>query len=324
MSPQYFNYRSYNALLSTIQQNAHKFKDYDVIVGVPRSGIIPACALASYLGISFATLDSAINLQIPYSGNRPIEEFRGWTISNILVLDDSVNNGIEAKRVRALLDKLGVKYTLMAVYATENGSKHVDCYLEFLDNPRVFEWNILNHSLGQYACYDLDGVLCEDPSSDQKSTEDAYRKFIFRAKPLYIPNKKIGWIVTSRLEKYRSDTEEWLKSYGIKYNELIMMKHFDEDQRQKYALHGLFKAEIFKNVPALYFVESSKSQSRIIAKISKKPCFCVQNMKMFYYHQNDYENETVDRLTYFPLSTKEPSCLISLTKKILSKIKFFF
>ena len=28
---------------------------------------------------------------------------------------------------------------------------------------------------------------------------------------------RLGWLVTSRLEKYRELTEEWLADYGIKY-----------------------------------------------------------------------------------------------------------
>jgi hypothetical protein len=36
--------------------------------------------------------------------------------------------------------------------------------------------------------------------------------FILNAPPLFIPGSKIGTIVTSRLEKYRIQTETWLEA----------------------------------------------------------------------------------------------------------------
>ncbi|WP_287086264.1 hypothetical protein [Mesorhizobium sp.] len=40
----------------------------------------------------------------------------------------------------------------------------------------------------------------------------AYEKFLSEALPLFGPTRKIGWLVTSRLEKYRNHTGAWLQS----------------------------------------------------------------------------------------------------------------
>jgi hypothetical protein len=36
----------------------------------------------------------------------------------------------------------------------------VDYYFENVPLPRYFQWNILNHTTLEKACFDIDGVLC--------------------------------------------------------------------------------------------------------------------------------------------------------------------
>ena len=300
MPHQTINYRSYHAMLKLLQASAPRFRGFDVIVGIPLSGVIPATILASTLGIPFATLDSAINRTEPYSGFRSREEFSGWDRSRLLVVDDSVNNGHEIQRVKALLDKRGLDASYLAVFASPAGVVHVDHHLEIVEYPRLFEWNILNHPLAENSCYDMDGVLCHDPTDQEKADDDAYRTFLLNARPLYVPRYPIGRIVTSRLERYRAETEAWLSANGIQYGELIMMQHVDADTRQRFLLHSLFKADIMKRLPAWYFVESALTQARVIARVSGRPCFSVEGMSMCFPGERGEEGEVVDRLTHLP------------------------
>lgn len=303
MNPQFINFRSYQAMMRSIQTSAYLFKDFDVVVGVPQSGIIPAACLASTLGINFATLEAAAMRIDPHYGFRHVRQFKGWSESRILVVDDSVNNGNENRRARETLARAGLSPSYMAVYATTQGLAHVDHHIEILEYPRIFQWNILGHPLSEHACYDLDGVLCIDPVQSDKESEASYVDFIRKTPPLHLPGRKIGWIVTSRLEKFREETVQWLADHNIEYNELIMMRHADADTRQRYLLHGLFKAEAFRKLPALYFVESAREQSRIISRIAEKPCFCVEDMNMYFGEPNNPEVELVDRLTWYPANS---------------------
>jgi uncharacterized HAD superfamily protein len=52
------------------------------------------------------------------------------------------------------------------------------------------------------------------------------------APPLFIPGSKIGTIVTSRLEKYRIQTET-LEANNIKYNDLVMLDLPNMETRQQ-------------------------------------------------------------------------------------------
>lgn len=292
------NYRSFHAMLKAVETAAPRFRGFDAIVGVPRSGVIPAVCLAMNLGVPFATIEAVCSDLPPHVGLRPGTTFQGWDKSRILVVDDSVNNGIEMQRVKSLFERLSLNCTYLAIYASSNGTRHIDEYLELLEYPRLFEWNVLDHPLGEKACFDLDGVLCQDPLQSDKVDDEAYRRFISTASRLHVPHHKIGWIVTSRLERYRAETEAWLSANRIQYGELIMMRNVDADTRQRFLLHGLFKADIMRQLPAWYFVESSLNQAKVITRISGRPCFSVEGMSMCFPSERGEEGEVVDRLTY--------------------------
>lgn len=315
-----FNFRSYSAMLKLVSCNAWRYAGYDVIIGIPKSGIVPAVAMANILGLPFTTLNSAVRCEVPEQGFRTIRVFPGWNEAKILIVDDSVNNGNEVQRVKEIIKKLRLNAHIMAVYATTQGTKFVDSYVEILEHPRIFEWNLLNHSLNKQACFDMDGVLCVDPSSKDKENEDNYINFLENACPLFIPSKKIGYIVTSRLEKYRKLTEIWLKKHNVLYDSLIMMQHFDANTRQKYSLHAIFKSEIFRRTNTLYFVESSYSQAMVIARLAQKPCFCVHDMKMYISPQFTSGCEWVDNLNGIKASNE----ISSRKSRAQTKISLYF
>ena len=139
----------------------------------------------------------------------------------------------------------------------------------------MFEWNYLHHIDLLRVCVDLDGILCEDPTAEQNDDGELYREFILNATPKLVPTRKIGWIVTSRLAKYKYETELWLKKSGIRYDHLIMLENMTAEERKKRGIHGWFKAKVFKSLPsALLFIESDPSQAKIIADYTHKDVFC--------------------------------------------------
>ena len=129
--------------------------------------------------------------------------------------------------------------------------------------------------------YDMDGVLCVDPPDERN--EEEYQKYIMDAIPLFIPRTKIGGIMTYRLIKNMKVTQEWLKRYGITYNELSM---FNADSWQKRKDSGIspemFKGEYYRTHDNYQlFVESNDHQARRIHEISGKPVYCVETNKMY-------------------------------------------
>lgn len=278
-------------------------RDFDLIVGIPRSGMLPANLLALYLNKPYTDISSFINGHIYKAGARgqffDIRDFK-----KILVVDDSIASGSAILKCRESLKHLESEFMISyaAIYVIPGKEKMVDYFFEIVPLPRYFQWNILNHTSLEKACFDIDGVLCADPSEEQNDDGPKYRDFILNAPPLFIPGAKIGTIVTSRLEKYRSETEHWLKANNVKYNKLVMLDLPDMEARQKANSHGTHKANTYKSGTYVLFVESDLRQAIEINRITKKPVLCTENFEMIYDSQSVFYNMKSGK--YFPLLRK--------------------
>jgi uncharacterized HAD superfamily protein len=164
--------------------------------------------------------------------------------------------------------------------------------------PRYFQWNILNHTSLEKACFDIDGVLCADPNEEQNDDGPIYRDFVLNAPPLFIPGSKIGTIVTSRLEKYRPETEQWLAANKIKYDKLVMLDLPNKEARMKANSHATHKANTYKSAGYILFVESALYQALEINRITKKPVLCTENFEMIFDSESVMYN--IKSGKYFP------------------------
>ena len=282
------NYRSISDLNETILRKLHLIsRDIDLVVGVPRSGMLPANLLALYLNLPYTDIHSFINGFVYKAGARR-QFFDTSDYKNILVVDDSIASGSALAECKENLAHLTSKFNFMyaVVYAAPGKENLVDYALETVATPRYFQWNIFNHSTLDKACFDIDGVLCADPTKEQNDDGPKYVSFLLNAAPLYLPGSKIGTLVTSRLEKYRTETETWLENQGITYDKLVMLDLPDMKARQKANCHGSHKANEYKNSKYNLFVESDLKQAIEINKLTKKPVFCTENFKMIYDSQS--------------------------------------
>jgi len=278
------NFKTYSQLTKDIRKAIINLpKDIDLVVGIPRSGMIPAYMIGSFLNLPVASLDEYLNNAIVSSGSRPVIS-RNETIKKVLIVDDSVNSGGTLSKVKnKLIEKNeDIEYAFFAAYATDESKVLVDFYASICNQPRIFQWNYLYHDILSTACFDVDGVLCEDPTEEQNDDGERYIDFILNAKPLYIPNYKIKALVTSRLEKYREQTQVWLKKNNVQYETLYMLDLPSKEERIKQGAHGKFKAEIFNSLTeCCLFVESERSQAIEIANITKKAVISLSTDEMF-------------------------------------------
>ena len=278
-----YTYKSLNDLLSTIQKNIPTLpNDIDLVVGIPRSGMIPAYYLGILLNVKVCSL---MEFTLGINNQVGIRNLNNREIKNVLIVDDSINTGAGLHKAKSLIpEELFNKYNIkfLVVYSTKSSSELVDYFFECTNTPRLFQWNYLNHPLCCNWCYDIDGVLCIDPTNEENDDGEKYKNFILNAKPLFIPNYKINTIVTSRLEKYRALTETWLKRNGVSYDKLIMLNLATAEERRKLKLHAKFKAEVCSTLnDCNLFVESEDSQAQEICKLSGKSCICVSTGKMY-------------------------------------------
>ncbi len=283
-----FNYRSFQDLAVCIRNGLYKLPtNLDLIVGIPRSGMIPAYMIGLMLNKSVCTMDEFIHGIEPSHGERSLNgETAASMKKRVLMVDDSIHSGVANQKAKDRLSGLDLdQYEILwlAVYAREESKDIPDFYFEVLPTPRAFEWNYLNSSIIARSCFDIDGVLCVDPTEEENDDGEKYRNFILHAKPLFIPTVKIHTIVTSRLEKYRKETETWLRNNGVQYEHLEMLNLPSKEDRIRLKAHASFKAQVYSSLPnTIAFYESDRKQAIEIAALTKKPCFCVGTDELFW------------------------------------------
>jgi uncharacterized HAD superfamily protein/hypoxanthine phosphoribosyltransferase len=274
-----FNYKSLVQLNADIRRWSPKISgDFDVIVGVPRSGLLAATLLALHCNKPVMGFESFIAENEPWFGFRIESELAP---KRYLVLDDSVNSGREIGRVRkTVAEKLPrmTTVTFAAVYATSTSKEFIDLYAEIVEPLRAFEWNIMNHEvLLSRACVDIDGVLCPDPTATQNDDGRKYLDFIANAPLIFKPKFEIKTLVTARLEKYRKETELWLNRNGVKYQNLVMLDLPDAKTRRDLQAHIPHKSRVYENSDYWLFIESSDHEGQGIFAATNKPVFIVEN-----------------------------------------------
>lgn len=281
-------FKTFSGLNNSIIKNLDKIpKDIDIVVGVPRSGLLVANMIALYLNLPMCDIDTFLKGNMFACGTTKMTKKRIENIreaKKILVVEDSVATG---KSILDVKNKLQNKYEYikkiyMAVYVDEGAIDLVDIYFEICSPPQMFEWNYLHHHVLKYACVDIDGVLCRDPLPEEDDDGEKYITFIRNVSTKLLPTVEIGYLITARLEKYRSETEQWLKKNNIKYRHLIMMNLSSSAERQLLDNYALFKANEYKRHGETgLFIESDKKQASEIARLSGKCVFCVENQSVY-------------------------------------------
>lgn len=287
-----YNYRSYHDLSLTVWKAIPNLaEDIDLIVGVPRSGMIPAMMLALYMNIRATSLDMLLMGQTYSCGmyrmndvtaNEDLNSFR-----HILIMDDTYCSGRAMEKVHRQVETSKVmqrykgKVSYAAVYVTPGNEDKLDYAFEVCPLPRLFQWNIFNHSVNSQACFDIDGVVCRDPSPDENDDGEKYKAFIRTARHRIETIHPISQFVSSRLEKYRKETEEWLDRSGYEYGKLTLLDLPNKEARVRLGCHGSFKAGVYEKSPETLFYESEKRQALEIAQRTGKDVFCTENMTLY-------------------------------------------
>lgn len=282
------NYRSVSDLAALTTLHASKIPaDVELIVGIPRSGMLFASLLALKLNLPLTDLPAFLrNDPLKRGSTRMVKHghlLKPWDASKILLVDDSIASG---QSMRAAVEQVATVYPgavlSMAAFAQQDNRQQVDLFLELVEQPRLFEWNILHHHYVSHACLDIDGVLCVDPTTEENDDGPNYLRFLQNAQPLFLPSLEVAHLVTSRLEKYRGETEAWLQRHGVRYGQLHMLDLPSAEERRRQNAHASFKAEIYQRDPhAVLFIESEQHQAMAIMQLANKPVFCIETNRMY-------------------------------------------
>jgi uncharacterized HAD superfamily protein len=127
----------------------------------------------------------------------------------------------------------------------------------------------------------MDGILCKDcPSEFSEADDENYRQWLQYAEPYLLPSFTIDAIITARLEKYRPETEAWLKRHAVKYNELIMLNLKEGEARTPPNVIA-HKVNALKKISPTWYWESSAYFAIKIHKKSKLPVLCMEKMIVY-------------------------------------------
>lgn len=251
------------------------------VLGIPRSGMLPATMIAAHLHLPLTDCYSFIRFGCRFttSGKRLKAPPQGRTI---LVVDDSIYHGNGMTDALSVIDEAnsGYHFVSAAVYRCPERQPPVHFFARDITKPRYFEWNLMQHSDMPDFMLDLDGVICYD----QTVSEDENFALILKdADPLHLPSYPAHSICTMRLERYRLITEKWLGKHRVQYGCLHMV-NMTLDERRKTLNYGEWKGQRYKDSEAKLFIESDSKQAPIINYVSKKPVICLTTGKV---HQDE-------------------------------------
>jgi len=270
------NYVTYAQLAKDVAAWSERLpRNYDAIVAVPRSGIIPAAMLALHRNIKLTDIVSFRGCSYLDGGYRDHKKI----VSRVLVVDDSSLSGKSLSRAREMLSGIkDIQIDYGAVYVHNLAPKY---YFKRLPAPRIFEWNVYHHYWLRFACVDIDGVLCRDPSAAENDDSDKYLTFLQNAQPRHLPTVAINTLVTSRLERYRRETVIWLAEHGITYSKLIMHPASTAHSRRQAGDHAERKAQVYRSDEYRLFIESSTRQAIKINLLTRKPVLCTDENRLY-------------------------------------------
>ena len=252
-------------------------ESYDLIVGIPRSGLFVASLISIKLGRPLATPDVFVRGEHWKSKSMP--EFNN--IRKILLVEDCLNTGKDMDRCHEMIKQYSDSYivTRAAPIVHEKSKNKVDLYYKVVPHPRFFEWEFIHHKKVQILGVDMDGVLCENCPSHVDKDDALYMNWLSNARPYLIPYYEIDFIITNRLEKYRAITEKWLADHNVRYNKLIMWNVQDKSERSGGWVANKVKAlQVCK--PNM-FIESNVNQAQGIWEATSIPTLCTDEMILF-------------------------------------------
>jgi len=247
------------------------------VVGIARSGLIPATILACLIHRPLWSLsttglnDLGTTYRLQTAAAPPAKR-------HALLLDDTAFKGGAMRRFPAILREHWPDAQILraVVYSTPAAKRFVDLSAAELPPPHYLEWHWSNSPLA-HACWDFDGLLCEDCLPEDDDDGPRYEQFLATARPRYYArHTTLPLVVTARLDRprYRELTQNWLRRHGIRCDRLVMGPWGSLQERAAPLAVERFKSAHYRQSKLRLFIESDARQARVIARLAQKPVLC--------------------------------------------------
>jgi len=244
------------------------------IVGIARSGLIPASVLSTVLGSELWSIDQhSLELQPLGTGTRMKDVA---VDGSTLLVDDSTWTGNAMARCRQAVERtFGDRPECLAIYGPPSAKLAGVRILRRMHN-HWFQWNMPNAPFVDRLGWDLDGVFCRDFSIDEDDDGPRYLKAMRTMRPTWVRPRKPITIVTARLERYRSETEAWLASQRIPVRRLVMGPWTSKAEREASDVWS-WKADQCTELGVSMFVESSSIGAARITELAGIVCLSLDD-----------------------------------------------
>jgi len=249
---------------------------YDLIVGVPRAGLI----FADFMSVELSIPLSVPELLPKYWNPRPIDKHSDSSLTegdirSILIVEDVTSSGSRLLPIRETVKNHfpNAIVHIGALYAGGNAIP-LDSYGSKFTRPCIIEWDFLDVMFYRNMATDMDGVLCQD--CPPNLTEGQYIQWMESAVPHLLPVFPVT-VVTSRRMEHRAVTEKWLRRNGVEFSTLYMDPARTDSERD---LVG-WKVRIINQIKPEVFIESSDEMAESIHWKTGVPVICATTMRMY-------------------------------------------
>jgi orotate phosphoribosyltransferase len=280
------NFRSIAQLSDQLLSWSHDLpRDFEVVAGVPRSGLLAANILALYLNVPLTDVHGLVGGRCYPSGARrkratgglvPDDEYLR-SARRVLVLDDSVLGGKAMAHARERIEAAVLPHDISyaAVYVSPRRKDVVDYACELVSAPRVFEWNVFHIGLLSEFFVSFEGIIA---ASGVQAPADVPTASLHSLQPKIVPSREIGWIISTRPESDRAAVEHWLRAHDIEWRSLVLL-----GQAGRTTLPGsmaLAKAEAYRATNAMLLLEPGLAEAVDVASLSGRPVLCTTTMQL--------------------------------------------
>ncbi len=256
--------------------------DLDAVVGVARSGLVPASLIASYWHLPLWTVSRVGGVTDPGHGFRMGADFQPFdpkAVRRVLVVDDSAATGKEMPASAALVAAHfpAATVTKAVIYCHPDAAGLVDLWYGIYPGAHYLEWNFFNAGHSQESAWDFDGCLCMDQAADGSTLGK-------EPIPLYVPRRNpIPLIVSGRAEDSRAHSMAWLAKFGARVDRMVLRDWELDDTRDHADQIGAWKANEFGRSNCTMFIESDPRQAEIIARATHRRVLCPQLKRVLMY-----------------------------------------
>jgi orotate phosphoribosyltransferase len=265
------HYRSVRDLTEHVREWSERLPpEVDLVVGIPRSGLLVANLVALYRNIPMTDVEGLLAGRLLSAGKRITPEQAVLSHDRprqILVVDDSLWSGGQLGKVRDRIIAADLPHNVRygAVYVVPESARLVDTFHSKVPIPRVFEWNILHHPLLGMSCVSFEALAGQPAHGDLPP-------------PRLQPTYRISHIVAMQPPEAEAGVQAWLQRHGIVYDQLVLVPPGDLNSDAVISR----KAEIYRTTRSwLYFESTSEAASRL-ALATRRPVFALDTWEMLY------------------------------------------